>query len=63
MFDLNPLANPDALWQHLIMIAGAVILGYVIGHVTGKSAIHRLQDELAELKLQHEILKRNRTVS
>jgi hypothetical protein len=62
MFDLNPLADPGALWQHFIMITGAIILGYIIGHVTGKSAVVHLENKLAELEMQHEVLKRNRTL-
>jgi hypothetical protein len=62
MFDLNPLADPDALWQHLVMITGAIILGYMIGHVTEKPTILYLENELAELEIQHKVLKRNRTL-
>lgn len=62
MFDLNPLADPDALWQHLMMITGAIILGYVICHISEKSAILHLENELAELEMQHEVLKRNCTL-
>jgi len=62
MFDLNPLADPDALWQHLMMITGAIILGYVICYLTEKSTILHLENELAELEMQHEVLKRSRTL-
>lgn len=49
MFELNPLANPDALWQHILMLVVAAILGYIIGYVTGNSVISKLEDELGRL--------------
>jgi hypothetical protein len=59
MFDLNPLANPDALWQHLLMIIVTVILGYIVGYISGNEIIPDLEDELRELEIQSEMLKRN----
>lgn len=49
MFELNPLANPDALWQHILMLVVAAILGYIIGYITGNSVITKLEDELSRL--------------
>ncbi|GLU51588.1 hypothetical protein [Dyadobacter frigoris] len=49
MFELNPLANPDALWQHILMLVVAAILGYIIGYITGNSVITELEDELSRL--------------
>ncbi|MCF0054736.1 hypothetical protein [Dyadobacter sp. CY356] len=49
MFQLNPLANPDALWQHILMLVVAAILGYIIGYITGSSVISQLEDELGRL--------------
>ncbi|MDQ6476745.1 hypothetical protein [Dyadobacter sp. LHD-138] len=49
MFELNPLANPDALWQHILMLAVAAVLGYIIGYISGKSTITDLENELSRL--------------
>ena len=49
MFQLNPLANPDALWQHILMLAVAAILGYIIGYISGKGTITELENELSRL--------------
>lgn len=49
MFELNPLANPDALWQHVLMLAVAAILGYIIGYISGNSVITDLESELSRL--------------
>ena len=57
MFELNPLANPDALWQHILMLVVAAILGYIIGYITGSSVISQLEDELARLDTDLEYCK------
>lgn len=49
MFDLNPLQNPDALWQHLIMIVGAAIIGYVIGQLDSGRRKQSLETRLIKL--------------
>jgi len=49
MFELNPLANPDALWQHILMLAVALILGYIIGYISRKSLINDMEMELSRL--------------
>jgi len=49
MFELNPLANPDAFWQHIVMLVVAVILGYLIGLVSGKKEISSLENELSRI--------------
>ncbi|MCF2447383.1 hypothetical protein L0657_25740 [Dyadobacter sp. CY345] len=49
MFELNPLANPDAFWQHLLMLAVALILGYIIGYISRKSVITDMETELSRL--------------
>jgi predicted flap endonuclease-1-like 5' DNA nuclease len=49
MFTLNPLNNPDALWQHLIMIIGAVVIGYVIGSSSSQNTKKRLEKKLHKL--------------
>lgn len=49
MFELNPLANPDALWQHIAMLVVSIILGYFIGLISGKKEILRLENELYRL--------------
>ncbi|SEJ68188.1 hypothetical protein SAMN04487995_5878 [Dyadobacter koreensis] len=49
MFELNPLANPDAFWQHILMLAVALILGYIIGYISRKSVISDMEIELSRL--------------
>ena len=49
MFNLNPLGNPDALWQHSIMIAVSAIIGYIIGHNKSKQTESGLKHKLAKL--------------
>jgi predicted flap endonuclease-1-like 5' DNA nuclease len=42
----NPLALTDAWWQHLLMLAVAAILGYIIGYRSSQSEIDALEAEL-----------------
>jgi predicted flap endonuclease-1-like 5' DNA nuclease len=49
MFDLNPLSNPDALWQHIIMVVVAIALGFMIGLVYGKEKVSALTVILSKL--------------
>lgn len=49
MFDLNPLAQADAWWQHLVMLGVAALIGYIIGYRTSGSVAATLEEELAEL--------------
>lgn len=49
MFELNPLANPDAFWQHILMLAVALVLGYIIGYIARKNVISDLETELSRL--------------
>lgn len=49
MFDLNPLKNPDALWQHIVMLSGAVLLGFLVGFIYGKDKIRKLRARLTKL--------------
>jgi predicted flap endonuclease-1-like 5' DNA nuclease len=49
MFTLNPLNNPDAFWQHAIMIIVAAILGYVIGYIGMKQTEAKLETQLDDL--------------
>jgi hypothetical protein len=46
MIDLNPLNNPDALWQHLLMIFGAAVIGYIIGYISAENKRRLLQKKL-----------------
>jgi predicted flap endonuclease-1-like 5' DNA nuclease len=41
----NPLALTDAWWQHLLMLAVAAILGYIIGYRSSQSEIEALEAE------------------
>lgn len=49
MFDLNPLAQSNALWQHLVMILGAGVIGYIIGYRTSQGIAAQLEGELGGL--------------
>ena len=46
MFSLNPLNNPDAFWQHAVMVIFAAILGYVIGYIGLKQTKRKLEAKL-----------------
>ena len=52
MFDLNPLAQADAWWQHLVMLGVAALIGYIIGYRTSRGVAATLEEELAELDAQ-----------
>ncbi len=47
MFDLNPLNLPDAPLQHIIMLAVAAILGFIIGYISRQNTIRQLEGNLA----------------
>lgn len=49
MFDLNPLAQPNAWWQHMVMIVGAGIIGYIIGYRKSSGTAAKLEHELGQL--------------
>ena len=49
MFDLNPNGNPDALWQHVLMVLISAVLGYIIGMVYGKDKVRTLRVVLSKL--------------
>ena len=49
MFTINPLENPDALWQYTVMILVSAILGYMIGFAGCKRTIYKLEIKLAKL--------------
>jgi len=49
MFELNPLANPDASWQHILILAVALILGYIIGYISRKNVISDMETELSRI--------------
>jgi len=50
MFQLNPLANPDAFWQHILMLIVIGILGFLIGYISRKKIRLALEEQLAGLK-------------
>ncbi len=54
MFDLNPLAQADAWWQHLLMLGVAALIGYIIGYRTSQGVAAGLEEELAELDAELE---------
>lgn len=49
MFDLNPLNNPGAWWQHVLMLVVAGAIGYIIGYRSRRGLIVELEKELAGL--------------
>lgn len=49
MLTLNPLGNPDAWWQHAIMILIAAGLGYIIGYIETNKNVLALENKLNEL--------------
>jgi hypothetical protein len=49
LFNLNPLLNPDALWQHVTMIVVSCLLGYMIGIVYGNDKVRLLKIQLDKL--------------
>ncbi|WP_052354200.1 hypothetical protein [Flectobacillus major] len=54
MFELNPLLQENAWWQHLIMLLGAGFLGYIIGYRNSDKSISldaQIQQLDEELKL------------
>ena len=49
MFTLNPLGNPDAWWQHAIMVLVAASLGYIIGNNKNAQNVSELENKLTKL--------------
>lgn len=52
MFDLNPLAQSNAWWQHMVMILGAGIIGYIIGYRKSRGLAIQLENELGNLNVR-----------
>jgi predicted flap endonuclease-1-like 5' DNA nuclease len=50
MFELNPLAKPDAWWQHILMLLVASLIGYIIGYISRKRDIEDLEADLTTLE-------------
>lgn len=55
MFDLNPLENPDAIWQHALMLLVSLGLGYMIGFIYGNDKVRGLKIRLTKLDKDLEI--------
>jgi predicted flap endonuclease-1-like 5' DNA nuclease len=49
MFDLNPLHNPNATWQHWLLAVVAGLIGFAIGYLQRRGEIQALEPELARL--------------
>lgn len=58
----NPFASGDAWWQHLLMLAVAAILGYIIGYLTSKGKMEKLQTELDALDIDLEECQQRKKV-
>ncbi|WP_373515235.1 hypothetical protein [Persicitalea sp.] len=63
MFNLNPLNNPDAWWQHALMLFVAGTIGYIIGYRSRRGLIVDLEDELAGLDAQLDDCQRTQEAS
>lgn len=50
MFQLNPHGLVDAWWQHLLMVAVAALLGYIIGFRSGTAERDHFEHELLRLR-------------
>ncbi|MBC7892029.1 MAG: hypothetical protein H7Y12_07460 [Sphingobacteriaceae bacterium] len=54
MFDLNPLNNPNATWQHWLLAIVAGLIGFVIGYISRKREAEALEPQLARLETEVE---------
>ncbi len=52
MFDLNPLNNPNATWQHWLLAIVAGLIGFVIGYLQRRGEISALEPEFARLETE-----------
>ena len=50
MLTLNPLENPDALWQHITMILVSAVIGYIIGYIVMKQKERDLNRKLQKVE-------------
>jgi len=63
MFSSNSFDNPDALWQHALMIVIASAIGYVIGHISVRQKERRLDSKLAKLNSEIENCQEKKAIS
>jgi len=54
MFDLNPLNNPNATWQHWLLAIVAGFIGFAIGYISRKREADALEPQLARLEAEVE---------
>ncbi|GAB3970916.1 hypothetical protein GCM10028806_19850 [Spirosoma terrae] len=47
MFELNPLNLPEAQFQHLLMGAVTLVLGFIIGYTSRQRLVRQLEGDLA----------------
>ena len=59
----NPLEFGDAWWQHILMLVVSAILGYIIGYLTRKSEVEKLEAELAALDYEVEDCQKSKKLA
>ena len=59
----NPLEFGDAWWQHILMLVVSAILGYIIGYLTRKSEVEKLEGELAALDYEVEDCQKSKKMA
>ena len=50
----NPFELGDAWWQHVLMLLVSALLGYIIGYLSRKGEVAKLEEELAALDYEVE---------
>lgn len=59
----NPLEFGDAWWQHILMLIVSAVLGYIIGYLTRKSEVEKLEGELAALDFEVDDCQKSKKVA
>jgi predicted flap endonuclease-1-like 5' DNA nuclease len=59
----NPLEFGDAWWQHIMMLVVSAVLGYIIGYLTRKSEVEKLESELAALDFEVDDCQKSKKVT
>lgn len=59
----NPLEFGDAWWQHILMLVVSAVLGYIIGYLTRKGEVEKLESELAALDFEVDDCQKSKKVA
>ena len=59
----NPLEFGDAWWQHILMLVVSAVLGYIIGYLTRKGEVEKLEAELAALDFEVDDCQKSKKVA